>query len=67
MLKVIIRSIAALLMVVSMVYAPLAVGYHNVRGTSLDVIDAFMCGVAVMCYLGLVYRRTPDEKEIGKG
>ena len=67
MLKVMIRSIAALLMVSSMVYAPLIVGYHNMKGTSLDVIDAFTCGVAVMCYLGLVYRREPNEKENGKG
>ena len=61
------RSIAAFSMIISMVYAPLIVGYHNMRGTSLTVVDAFVCGVAVMCYLGLVYRRKPDEKEIGEG
>jgi hypothetical protein len=67
MLKVMMRSIAALTMIASMIYTPLIVGYHNVRGTSLSVIDAFICGVAVMCYLGLVYRKEGQSNEKDEG
>ena len=65
MLKVMMRSIAAFTMSASMVYTPLIIGYHNVRGSSLSVIDAFVCGIAVVCYLGLVYQKKgqSDEKD----
>jgi len=67
MLKVMMRSIAALTMIASMVYTPLIVGYHNVRGSSLSVIDAFICGIAVMCYIGLVYRKEGQSNEKDEG
>jgi len=50
-------------MIVSMVYAPLMIGYHNVRGSSLGVLDAFVCGIAAMCYLSLVYKKGPSNEE----
>lgn len=67
MLKLIMRSIAALIMVGSMVYTPLMIGYLNIRGESLSVIDAFIAGIAVMCYLGFIYRGKTNEKEVSKG
>jgi hypothetical protein len=67
MLKVMMRSIAALTMIASMVYTPLIVGYHNVRGSSLSVIDAFVCGIAVMCYIGLVYQKEGQSNEKDEG
>jgi len=63
MLKLVMRSIVASLMIVSMVYAPLMIGYHNVRGSSLGVLDAFVCGIAAMCYLSLVYKKGPSNEE----
>ena len=56
MLMLIIRSIQALALLGIMVYVPVMVGYHNIRGEALTSPEAFFAGVAVMCYVGMLNR-----------